>query len=101
MNKSAVLLLSVALMVSLAGCGSRAVGVYSGGQDIFKMTVDLKANGNAYLTTAAGTEQGTYALDGDKVIIKLGKSRTVFTLTPEGTLEDGPFGLTLKKERAD
>jgi len=86
------------MMLTLGGCANKAVGVYSGGEPPFSMSVDLKSNGNAYLTTVAGTEQGTYTMDGDKVVIKIKDVKTVFTLSPEGALKDGPLGLTLKKE---
>lgn len=85
-------------LFALGGCANKAVGVYSGGEGLLKMTVDLKANGNAYFTTFAGTEQGTYTLDGDKVILTLGNGKTVFTLGADGSLKDGPFGGVLKRQ---
>jgi len=100
MKRITVFLLFASLLFGLTGCANKAVGVYSGGQGLLRMSVDLKANGNAYITTAAGIEQGTYTLDGDKVLIKLGSVNTAFTLTKEGSLKDGPLGLTLKREES-
>jgi hypothetical protein len=91
-------LLGLALVLTLSGCSKGPVGVYSGGDSLLKMTVDLKPSGRAYVTTMAGTTQGDYSMDGDKVVIKMDKSNIVFTLTPEGTLKDGPFGIVLKKQ---
>lgn len=87
-----------ALALTLVGCSKGPVGVYTGGDSLIKMTVDLKPSGKAYVTTMAGTTQGSYSMDGDKVVIVMDKSNIVFTLTPEGDLRDGPFGMVLKKQ---
>lgn len=98
MKRATVFLVFTVFALALFGCSKGPVGVYSGGDSLLKMTLDLKSSGKAYVTTMAGTTQGTYAMDGDKVVVKLDDSNLVFTLTPEGTLKDGPFGMVLKKQ---
>lgn len=98
MKRATATLILLVPALLLAGCTKGPVGVYSGGDNLLKMTLDLKSSGKAYVTTLAGTTQGTYSMDGDKVVVKLDDSNMAFTLTPEGTLKDGPMGMILKKQ---
>ena len=82
----AALILVTALM---AGCGNKVTGTYSNGM----MTIELKSGGKAVLTMGLTSDDVTYEVQGDKIILhdpKSGAAKDNLTLTRK---DDGNLAL--------
>jgi hypothetical protein len=72
------------LSLAAAGCSSPVEGKYSNGV----MAVEFKS-GKAYVTMGFLTTEGTYQVEGDKIIIDAEGEKLILTRNPDGSLS-GP-----------
>ena len=89
----------LAALFGIVGCQRGGMnGTYSGrayGIDV--ITTEFKPGGTVFVTTVAGTTQGTYKVEGDKVVVAANGQNLVFTKSSNGSLTGGPMGVTLEK----
>lgn len=67
------LVLVFALVVAVAGCGGgdELKGKWVGSGDDFDVTWDFDGKGGCSMESAYGKQEGTYTIDGEKVMIEL------------------------------
>lgn len=90
-------LLALAALFALAGCGRSLHRKYSGsayGAEL--LSADFQSGDKVFVSTMAGTTQGTYKIEGDRVIITANGQNLVFTLASDGSLTGGPMGVALQ-----
>jgi hypothetical protein len=94
-TKTMLSLLVVCFGLALAGCGSKLSGTYhqtAGGA----ITLEFKS-GKVYSSVLGQTNEGTYEVKGDQVILHLkGEGDVTLKLNSDGTL-DTPLGTFAKK----
>lgn len=83
------------LVVALAGCGKSLDGIYKDNLGLQKY--EFLSDGTVYVSTMGVIQEGTYALDDNKVKITIEGETTIFDLNPDGSIQ-GALGMTLREE---
>jgi len=93
------LVLVVVAGVILAGCGGGLSGTYKakGGLGEGFLSLEFKSGNQVFANVMGNTVEGTYKIEGDKVIVYVNGKNMAFTLAKDGSLADGPMGATLVK----
>jgi hypothetical protein len=92
--------LAIGACLLLAGCGDSVRGTYQAEGGV-PMTMEFKSGGKVTISAMGETKEGTYKLDGDKVIVTMDNEPATFVKQKDGTLtsQGGMLGVTLKKKK--
>lgn len=82
------LLMVVAAGFAVAACDDGVSGTYAGKEDSFLEKLEFKSD-KVDVTGFGETKQGTYEVDGEKVIVTISGEAQVFTRDDEGCLDGG------------
>ncbi len=89
------IVLTVGLALTLAACGKSLDGIYKDNLGLQKY--EFQSDGTVYVSTMGVIQEGTYALEDDKVKITIEGETVIFDLNPDGSIE-GALGMTLRKQ---
>jgi hypothetical protein len=101
LRSSLALPLALSATLFLAGCGDGVSGTYiaEGGMP---MTMQFKGGGKVVVSGAGDTQEGTYTVSGDKVVVNVKEFGEPLTLVKRSdgalTSQGGMFTVTLKKK---
>jgi hypothetical protein len=88
-------LLLAAMTVPLSGCHKSLEGNYRDDGSIF--FIEFKPGGKALVKIAGDTQEATFTVEGNKVILKSATGTITLTINDDGSLSGAPSLGTLKK----
>jgi hypothetical protein len=82
------MLMAAAACLALAACDDGVSGTYAGNENSFLEKLEFNSD-KVDVTGFGETKQGTYEIDGDKVMITIGGETQVFTRGDDDCLDGG------------
>jgi hypothetical protein len=92
--------LALCACLFLTACGDSVRGTYQA-EGGMPMTMEFKSGGKVIMAGMGEKTEGTYKVDGDKVVVTIDNQPATFVKQKDGTLvsQDGMLAVTLRKKK--